>query len=148
LLVKGIVTGKGPRVQVVLDIKGQTTSGLVWFTVDTGSNFSSLSEAEAILMGIDCSALPLAKIEAVGFGGSFKPRVLNKQVDLIFSTDDGEYKLPRSGFMVTCPPDNVQGKEREKIVELTPSVLGMDVISHFDLHVYKKRVELVLRNAT
>jgi hypothetical protein len=146
LLVKGIVTSKGPRVQAELSVRGLGASKLIWFTVDTGANFSSISEAEAILMGIDCSTLPSATIEAVGFGGFFRPRVLNREVDLTFPTESGEYRLQRSGFMVTCPPDSVRGKERDRIVEITPSVLGMDVLSHFDLHVYKKRVELVPRD--
>lgn len=49
---------------------------MIDFLVDTGSIFSALSEKEATLMGIDCSELPEAKGEAIGFGGLFKTRVL------------------------------------------------------------------------
>jgi len=30
-------------------------------------------------------------------------------------------------------------------LRLTPSVIGMDVLNRFDIHIYKKRVQLDLR---
>lgn len=144
----GIVTGIRPRVQAAISIKSLgLTSKPIWFVVDTGSSFSAVSEADATLIGIDCSSLPLAKKRAIGFGGFFKPRMVDKQVELIFIADGKEYRVPRSGFVVICPPDNIDAKTKQEITELTPSVLGMDVLSKFDIHVYKKRVELDLREA-
>ena len=142
----GIVTGIRPRVQVAISAKTLgVTSKPIWFVVDTGSSFSAISEADAVLIGIDCSLLPRKKDDAIGFGGFFKPRMIDKEVELAFFGDDGEYKVTRSGFVVICPPENIDAKTRQKMLELTPSVLGMDVLSKFDIHVYKKRVELDLR---
>jgi hypothetical protein len=143
--VRGIVTGRGPRVQALFSIKSLAVNRLLWFTVDSGSSFSAISEADAILAGIDCSTLPFAKVETIGFGGFFKPRMINTHLELTFVTDEGEYRLLRSGFMVVCPPDNLEEKLRKRMIEVTPSVLGMDVLSKFDVHIYKKRVELEVR---
>lgn len=87
----GIVAGIRPRVQASLSIKSlELTGKSLWFTVDTGSSFSALSEADATLIGIDCSSLALAKGQAIGFGGFFKPRMIDEQIELIFITDSGE----------------------------------------------------------
>ena len=117
---------------------------MVWFVVDTGSVFSALSEKDIVLMGIDCFALPEAKKEAIGFGGFFKSRLLNMQVQLIFSATDGqEYRISQSGFTVISPPKDAP--KREEIVALSPSVLGMDILSKFDIHIYQKKIELIPR---
>jgi len=115
--------------------------------VDTGSGFSALSEKDAILMGIDCSTLPLSKREAIGFGGFFRSRLLNTEVQLIFpATDNEEYRISQSGFLVICPPQDAP--KREELVALTPSVLGMDILSKFDIYIYQKRVELIPRDVS
>jgi len=144
--VSGVVTGIRPRVQAILSIKGlEITTKPIWFTLDTGSTFCTLAESDATLNGIDCSMLPLAKRESIGFGGLFKPRMIDRQCELIFNTDGGEYKVGRSGLVVVCPPDEVEPKVREQMLRLTPSVIGMDVLNRFDIHIYKKRVQLDLR---
>lgn len=132
---------------MIFSVKSEDISRLLWFTVDSGSCFSAISEAEAILAGIDCSTLPFAKLETVGFGGFFRPRMINKQVELTFVTDEGEYGVPRSGFMVICPPENVEEKVRKREIEVTPSVFRMDILSRFDVHIYRKRVELEVRES-
>jgi hypothetical protein len=97
-------------------------------------------------MVIDCSTLPEAKKEAIGFGGFFKPRLLNTQVHLIFSAIDGrEYKISQSGFTVISPPQRIE--KREEIVALSPSVLGMDILSKFEIHMYEKKIELIPRES-
>lgn len=143
----GIVAGIRPRVQALFSVRSLGVSKPIWFTIDTGSSFSAISEADATLIGIDCSTLPLQKGRAIGFGGFFKPRMIDRQVELTFIADGEEYKVSRSGFVVICPPDNIDAKTREEMLKLTPSVLGMDVLSRFDIHVHKKRVELDLREA-
>lgn len=137
------MTGRGPRVQALFSTRSAGISRLLWFTLDSGSSFSAISEAEAILAGIDCSDLPFAKLETVGFGGFFKPRIINREVELTFATDQGEHKITRSGFMVVCPPSDINEETRKRLIELTPSVLGMDILGKFDVHIYdKKRVEV------
>ncbi len=119
---------------------------MIEFLVDTGSIFSALSEKEATLMGIDCSELPEAKGEAIGFGGLFKTRMINKLVTLTFGPGK-EYKINyNSGFKVVCIPNGASREEREKMLRYTPSVLGMDILlAKFKIHVDEQKVELELK---
>lgn len=117
---------------------------MVDFLVDTGALFSAITEKEASLMGIDCSLLPESKREGVGFGGLFKPKMINRQVTLTFKSDEEEHRIGRSSFMVICIPPNVRGEEREKLLRYTPNVLGMDILRMFETCVDKNKVELRL----
>lgn len=120
---------------------------MIDFLVDTGSIFSALSEKEATLMGIDCSELPEAKGEAIGFGGLFKTRMINRLVTLTFSSGKQEYKINySSGFKVICIPTDVTREIREKLLRHTPSVLGMDILlQKFNVYVNEQKVELELK---
>jgi hypothetical protein len=118
---------------------------MIDFLVDTGSIFSALSEKEATIMGIDCSDLPEAKGEAIGFGGLFKTKMINRLATLTFrSSNQQEYKINyNSGFRVICVPPNATREEREKILRSTPSVLGMDILlAKFKIYVDEQKVEL------
>jgi len=55
---------------------------MVDFLVDTGSLFSAITEKEATLMGLDCSRLPESGTGAIGFGGTFTPKMINRVVSL------------------------------------------------------------------
>jgi hypothetical protein len=95
-------------------------------------------------MGINCDSLPFFKGEAIGFGGTFKPKIINKRVNLIFGTGQNELKKNYdSGFKVTCIPPNTPPEEREKLLQHTPSVLGMDILYQFKTCVDRKSVELI-----
>jgi hypothetical protein len=120
---------------------------MIDFLVDTGSIFSALSEKEATLMGIDCSELPEAKGEAIGFGGLFKARMINRLVTLTFSSGKQEYRINyNSGFKVICIPTDVTREIREKLLRHTPSVLGMDILlQKFNAYVDEQKVELELK---
>lgn len=119
---------------------------MIDFLVDTDSIFSALSEKDATIMGIDCSFLPEAKGEAIGFGGVFKTRMINRLATLTFRSNSQEYKINySSGFKVICVPPDATVEQREKILRHTPSVLGMDILlAKFKIYVDEQKVELTL----
>lgn len=118
---------------------------MVNFMVDTGSLFSAVTEKEAILMGLDCSKLPESKIGAIGFGGTFKTKIINKLVKLTFKYGKNEHTINySSGFPVICIPPTVRGKDREQMLRLTPAVLGMDILVKFKIYMDKLNVVLTL----
>lgn len=120
---------------------------MIDFMIDSGSVFSALSEKEVTLMGIDCSLLPESKRKAVGFGGLFTPKIINRLVILTFKSNKEEHKIRySSGFMVICIPPNVTSEEREKLLRYTPSVLGMDILGKFKMYMGKNKVELTLNS--
>lgn len=104
--------------------------------------FSAITEKEATIMGIDCYSLPYFKKEAVGFGGLFKNRMINRQVILTFSSNKNEYKVKCGCFLVVCVPPTLGDEEREKMHRYTPNVLGMDILIRFKTCVNKNGVEL------
>lgn len=115
---------------------------MVDFLVDTGTTYPAITEKEATIMGIEVSSLPYQKREAVGFGGLFRNRLINRRVTLAFKSNKEKYKIPCSGFMVICIPPKITGEEREKILRYTPNVLGMDILRWFKTCVDKNKVEL------
>jgi len=118
-------------------------SKIVSFVVDSGAVYSAISEKDATIMGLDFYTLPDCKFEAVGFGGTFKNKVLNRKVTLTFGANDKEYKVSCGSFKVVVVPPQLQGEEREKMLRYTPSVLGMDILRKFQTTIMKNRVELV-----
>lgn len=117
---------------------------MINFMVDTGSLFSAITEKEAILMGLDCSALPESRDEAIGFGGTFKTKMINRLVILTFKSDKKEAKIRySSGFRVICIPTDLDKNVREKMLRYTPSVLGMDILTKFEVYLNKRNVELL-----
>ena len=143
----GSVVGKRPLIPIFFEVKAYKKSKMIDFLVDTGSIFSALSEKEATLMGIDCSELPEAKGEAIGFGGLFKTRMINKLVTLTFGSGNQEYRINyNSGFKVICIPSSATREEREKMLRYTPSVIGMDILlAKFKTRVDEQKVELELK---
>lgn len=120
-------------------------SGIIYFLVDTGASISSICEKDAVGLKIDCALLLESKGEAIGFGGTFKTKMINKTVNLIFNCAEGKHKIPyASGFRVMCFPREMPPDKRERLLRLTPSVLGMDVLCKFKTCIDKKRVELTL----
>ena len=116
---------------------------MVPFLVDSGSLFSALNEKEAVLMGLDCSSLPDSKGETVGFGGTFRTKVINRLVFLTFKYGNDKYKMRYSqGFRVVYIPPHVGRDEREKLMRYTPSVLGMDVLTKFKVYMDKHKIVL------
>jgi hypothetical protein len=89
--------------------------------------------------------LPEFRTESIGFGGTFKHKVINRPVHLTFGSDNNRYTVNfASGFRVTCIPLDVSPEEREKMLRYTPSILGMDILSRFKLYLDKKKLELTL----
>jgi hypothetical protein len=131
-------------IPVLFDCRSLKISEIVNFLVDTGSLSSALSEKQATLMKIDCSILPESKGNAIGFGGTFKTKMINSPVNLIFESGDDKFKINyNSGFRVNIIPKDAKEKDKELMLRHTPSVLGMDVLSKFEVRIDKKKVELV-----
>jgi hypothetical protein len=138
----GINDGRVPKVPAFVLIKNLGVNRLVWFLVDTGSTYSAICESDALLAGIDPTTLPYEKGEAVGFGGKFRCRSINHPVELIFKTSDSsQFTIHRSGFKL-IPAEHKDEAIRRKLLEVTPSVLGMDVLNTFEIHILRKKVEL------
>jgi len=141
---KGLVINRQPKISVLFEVRAYKISKVVDFLVDTGTTYYAITEKEATIMGIDCSSLPYFKREAVGFGGLFRNRMINRQVILTFKSNEDEYKIKCGSFIVTCVPPNMTGEEREKMIRYTPNVLGMDILRRFRTCVDKNQVELIL----
>ena len=116
---------------------------MVSFVIDSGASYSALSEKDDTIMGVDCYSLPFSKGEAVGFGGTFKNRMINRKVSLTFGTDNEECKISCGCFKVVMVPPTLQGEQREKMFRFTPNVLGMDVLRKFKTIIIKDKVELI-----
>lgn len=139
----GLVIDRRPTIQVLVEIPAFHKKRVVNFLVDTGSIFSALTEKEATLIGIECAVLPEAKGDAIGFGGFFKNRMINKHVALIFDSGREHYKVNYdNGLKVICAPLNLKGEERERYLALTPCVLGMDVLHRFETRISRDKVDL------
>jgi hypothetical protein len=96
-------------------------------------------------MGIHVPVLSYAKGKAIGFGGFFRNKIINREVVLTFNGDEGEYKIKcGGGFIVILIPPNLSTEERENLIRLTPNVLGMDILRRFRTVVEENQVELIL----
>jgi hypothetical protein len=137
------VINRQPRISVLFECKAFKISAMVSFVIDSGASYSALSEKEATIMGVDCYSLPFTKQEAVGFGGTFRNRMINRKVTLIFGTNDKEYKIPCGCFEVVMVPPTFQGEQREKMFRYAPNILGMDVLRRFKTIIIKDKVELI-----
>lgn len=135
-----------PMITALFEVPYYHCSKAIQFLIDTGASKSAITEKESGLLGIDCDSLPEAKIGAIGFGGTFKNKVINRPVFLTFSaTNDETYKLPYSqGFQIVCISKDASPDEKEKLRRYTPPVLGMDILDKFKIYVDKKKVELTL----
>jgi hypothetical protein len=142
---KGLVINRQPKISVLFEVKALKLSKIVSFLVDTGTSYSGITEKEAALIGIHVPTLPYAKDRAIGFGGFFRNKMINREVVLTFNGDEGEHKINcGGGFTVILIPPNLSAEEREKLIRLTPNVLGMDVLKRFKTVVEENRVELIL----
>lgn len=141
----GSIINRQPKISVLFECKALKIYKIVNFLVDTGTTYSAITQKETTIMAIDYSMLPYSKHEAIGFGGLFRNRMINRLVILTFKSKEGEYKIKCGSFLVICVPPDARGEEREKIIRLTPNVLGMDVLRRFRTCVDKNQVELILR---
>jgi hypothetical protein len=137
---------KRPMITVLFEVPYYHCSKPIQFLIDTGATNSAITEKESELVGLDCDVLPEAKTGAVGFGGTFKNKMINRPVSLTFSaTNDQTYKVPYAqGFQIVCIPAYADKEEREKLRRYTPCVLGMDILCKFKIYIDKKKVELSL----
>jgi hypothetical protein len=117
---------------------------MVSFLVDSGAKASAITEKEATIMGIDYSSLPYTKSDAIGFGGKFKNRTINREVILTFKSNQDEHKIKLGSFRINCLPPNLSREDREELIRLTPNVLGMDILRIFRIYIDANRVELTL----
>lgn len=104
-----------------------------------------LVEKDAALVGFDCYDFPECNQDSVGFGGTFRNRIVNCPVRLTFGKGNSEEFCVHhdSGFRLILVPPNASKEDREKLIRTTPSVLGMDVVlEKFKLYVDRHKVEL------
>jgi hypothetical protein len=140
-----LVIDRRPTFQVLVEVPYFHKERVISFLVDSGSVFSAITEKETSLMGIECALLPEAKGEAIGFGGFFKNKMINKPVSLTFDSGNGKHKINySSGLKVICVPLGIEEKDRERYLRLTPSVLGMDILCKFETRISRNKVELEL----
>ena len=93
-----------------------------------------------------CSIFPECKNLSVGFGGTFKNRLLNCPVKLTFGADKEKYTLPYdSGLRLMTIPFGLSARDKEIILQSTKSVIGMDVLRHFKTYIDKNKVELTIK---
>jgi hypothetical protein len=79
------------------------------------------------------------------FGGTFRNRMINCPVKLIFGADKQKYTLTYDGgFRILTIPPHLTAQEKETIIRSTPSVLGMGVIRDFKMYLDKNKVELTI----
>jgi hypothetical protein len=134
---------KRPLMPVLFEVPFFHCGKTIYFLVDTGSSYSAITEKETTLLGIDYSMLPDYGKDCIGFGGTFKNKIINRPVYLTFGSGTNLYKITfASGFQIVCIPEDMGVEEREKLLRYTPSVIGMDILSHFKLYIDKKKVEL------
>lgn len=112
------------------------------FLVDSGSSRTMLLDGDAAKLGIDYSALHKLNRKTVGVGG-FVDTYLWKDVLVEFDLEDGGvYKPPLSEIRVLRHnPTSVE--EREAILSL-PSLIGMDLLHRFDIHLSAKNKSVSL----
>jgi hypothetical protein len=130
---------------VLFEVPAFHCSKMVNFLVDTGATYSAITEKEATLLGIEVAILPEAKKGAIGFGGTFRNKIINHPVILRFKSPKEEHKITYgSGFQIICVPPKVTEAERERWHRYVPSVLGMDILGKFQVYVDRRKVELTL----
>jgi len=131
-------------ITVLFEVPYYHYSKTIQFLIDTGASRSAITEKEAELLGLACYMLPDAKTGAVGFGGTFKNKMINRPVYLTFSAVNGQtYKVNYAqGFQIVCIPAHADKDEQEKLRRYTPCVIGMDILQKFKLYVDKRKVEL------
>ena len=88
--------------------------------------------------------LPDCAEESIGFGGTFKNKMINCPVKLTFGNEQKYTVRYDSGFRVVVFPNEIDCQQREKLIRYTPSVLGMDVLEKFKVYIDKKKVELTV----
>jgi hypothetical protein len=141
----GIISQKRPLMPILFEVPFFHCSKIIYFLIDTGSSYSAITEKEAMLAGINYFLLPDYRKDCIGFGGTFKNKIINSPVHLTFGSDDNLHKITfGGGFQIVCIPENVGAEERETLLRYTPSVIGMDILCQFRLYLDKKKVELSL----
>jgi hypothetical protein len=112
--------------------------------LDSGATKSMITEKDAAIIGIDCYDFPECKEDSIGFGGTFRNRMINCPIKLTFGKGNAhEYCVHHdSGLRLIMVPPTVTGEDREKLIRSTPSVLGMDVIERFQFTIDHGKVQL------
>lgn len=89
-------------------------------TWDSGATKSLLTEKDALLIGLDCFMLPDCAEESIGFGGTFRNKMINCPVKLTFGNEQKYTVRYDSGFRVVVFPNEIDSQQREKLIRYTP----------------------------
>ncbi|MFH1590953.1 MAG: hypothetical protein ABIC95_03415 [archaeon] len=105
----------------------------VEFVVDTGSPYSFISYGDALKFQIPLSQY--TKSEALQFGGSTYNRVQLPHLDLYVFKEGwkaaeelSEEYLLRMNIEINALKTTKKGKEKERLAQMMPSIIGMDFL--------------------
>jgi hypothetical protein len=109
-------------------IFGQTVN----FIVDTGADITSLSEFEAMKLGIDYKSLPASTKPTLTGGGPAETYVLD-DVILILPTDTGANEFHLDWIHVLCVPrrKGSRGEREDRVRMAFPNLIGRDFLRKY-----------------
>jgi hypothetical protein len=130
------LTEKGVSATAALAIPGRGIFGqTVKFIVDTGADITSLSEFEAMKLGIDPRSLPASRKQTITGGGVAETYVLAEAM-LIFPGESGAREFHMDFLHILCIPRRKGARtEREDRIRLAfPNLLGRDFLKKYRIN--------------
>ncbi len=121
-------------VNVVLESESLHIYATVEFLIDTGATRTTVSDKDAIRLGIDYEALEKLDKGMLGIGGTVETYFL-KDAKLIFRQDNKKTRTEQLEYLCFLRHPEV----KETILRI-PSILGRDVLNKYAL-IYDKRQE-------
>lgn len=120
-----------------LDIRGT-----IEFIIDTGASRTTISDRDAIKLGIDYSKLEKLPEGTLGIGGSVDTYIVS-QPELIFVTSDGKHHVEKLDRIYVLKHRRVDEK-----IKRIPSILGRDVLNKYIIIFDRKRERAVITDET
>ena len=109
--------------------------------VDTGASMTSISERDAIRLGIDYSTLYCPEDQAVyGIGGVCRCYLTGEAI-LMFKISKNSWHSERLPCVAVLKTETESEEEREIALKI-PSLLGKDVLQRYSTRFTEKRVYL------
>ncbi len=121
-------------VAAILESQTLHVYATVEFLVDTGATRTTISDKDAVRLGIDYLALEKLGEGMLGIGGTVDTYNLK---DVKFTFNQGRRKTHEETLEKICVVKHPQLNER---ILRIPSILGRDILNHYAL-IYDKREE-------
>ena len=121
-------------VVAVVSLRQLGIEGVVEFLVDTGASRTTISDKDAIRLGIDYFKLEKLPGGTLGIGGNVDTYVA-KGSEVSFKTRDKKYHVEKLDKLYVLRHERVDDN-----IKRIPSVLGRDVLNKY-LFVYDRRKE-------